>query len=367
MPAVAEPPKIVQLNEDDIDDIDWLIEQSLNLTDHIETTSPSAYAEENRYLPKSVTPKPGYYNYDVMPYLQEIVDCFDVNSAIREVNVKKGAQIGYTTGVLENAMMYSIGVVKSAPTMFLTVDADVAKLRLEANVIPMIQQSGLDKHIRSSDEGNKRKTGQTDKKLEWDGGGYLLPFGAKSPGKMRSFSIRFMLEDEIDGYKEVIGKDGDPCALVEARCKSYWQVRKILRGSTPLEKGTSKIDKYFEQGDQRYYFFKCLNSECREEQALRFSIDMGEGKPKAGLKYERDEDGVLIRESVRYVCPFCGHEHKESDKRKLLAKENARWKPTVKAKKAFCRSYHISGLYSPATMFTWADCIQSYLDAWDVD
>lgn len=343
------------------DDCTWLMEQLDELTHEIDITSPSQWAEANRYMPPSVTPLAGFFDYAVTPFLREIVDCFDVRSSIREVNFMKGAQVGWTSGVLENAIGYAIAVAKSAPVMFLTADAELAKLRLEAYITPMIQQSGLADMIQSSDELSGRKNGKTDKKIEWVGGGYLLPFGALNANKLRSFSIKYLLEDEIDGYPEKVGKDGDPCKLAEARCKAYWEVRKILRGSTPLLKGNSRIESAFNRGDQRYYMVHCKH--CKQAQSLRFTGETD--GDKWGLVWERDGDGNLIPESVFYKCQFCGGTHKESDKTRLFAA--GFWKATAKSVSPDVRSYHLSGLYSPAGMFSWAACVQSYLDAWDVD
>jgi phage terminase large subunit GpA-like protein len=121
--------------------------------------------------------------------------------------------------------------------MMVTADADLANLRLSTNIIPMIQSSGLEHLIRSSDEGNTRKTGKTDKKLEWIGGGYLVPFGAQNANKLRSLSIQFLLRDEIDGWPDIVGKDGDPIKLSADRTAGYEETRKILDLSTPAIKG----------------------------------------------------------------------------------------------------------------------------------
>src|SRR5690606_33039423 len=113
------------------------------------------------------------------------LDCVDVNSPVREVIVEKGAQIGYTAGVLENALLYWIVHVKNAPCMLVTADDELANLRLTSYILPMLQASGLSHLIVSSDENNPRKTGSTARKLEWAGGGWFIPQGAKSAAKLR--------------------------------------------------------------------------------------------------------------------------------------------------------------------------------------
>ena len=346
------------------DDVEWLLEKNENLTDEIIFVKPSEWAEQNRYLPEAVTPLPGLFDFDVMPFLKEILDCFDIRSPIREVSCMKGSQLGWTTGVLENVVGYSMDVVKSAPMMWVTAEADLASDRMDINITQMIQQSNLAENVRSNDELSTKKQGKTDKKIEWDGGGYLLGFGAKNPNKMRQYSIRFILEDEPDGYPLTVGKDGETCKAIESRAKGYWSVRKILRGSTPTEWAISKIRVHFEDGDQRKYMCKCLK--CKKEQELRFSGNNEETNQVYGLVYELDSDGKLIEDSVKYKCKFCGYEHIEATKRKLISEKNSRWVPTAIPKSKDIRSYHISSLYSPTQMFAWSQCVQAYLDAWDV-
>jgi phage terminase large subunit GpA-like protein len=346
--------------------LNWLSERIQKLTDNVVTLKPSQWAELNRYLPASVTSMPGYYSFDIAPYLREIVDNFSMNSPIREVDVMKGVQICFTVGVLENIVGYAIGHIRSAPIMFLTADADIAKIRLEANITPMIQQSGLEEHITSSDETNTRKTGKTDKKISWKGGGYLLPFGAKSAGKLRSFSIQILLQDEIDAYPDKVGKDGDPCKLAEDRTAAYEQSRKILRGSTPLISQTSKIQHSYELGDKRKYMVPCKH--CGQHQELSWTGTNEDGTVY-GIVWQLDDKGDLISESVKYLCKFCQGEHINDDKAWMYRNngEHCFWEPTKKAVHPHRRSYHINALYSPVGMQTWETQVRKWLEAWNTE
>jgi phage terminase large subunit GpA-like protein len=341
----------------------WIVEQVEELTDTIERVTPVQFNEENRYLPSSVTSMPGYIRYSVNPYMREIVNCFDINSPVREVNLKKGVQITYTT-VLESGLLYAIGVVKSLPCMLLTADKELASARVENNIIPMLNESDMGDLVRSSDEGNTRKTGKTANHIQWAGGGYLVPFGAQNAAKMRSFSICFMFKDELDAYPDIIGKDGDPDKLSDKRCSAYWESRKIFRGSTPLIKGVSKIDKAYENGDKRKYHVLCQSKTCRHPQPLLWEDKKGPG----GFKWDLDEEGLLDTESVRWCCIKCGHAHYEHDKVKLFSEEDgAKWIPTAKPKMPNVRSYHLPALYSPAGFFPWYQCVADWLAAWDVE
>jgi len=293
-----------------LSDREWLAQRFDALTTELDVTSPSEWAEKRRYLPPSVTSLPGFYRFAVAPYMREIVDCLGVDSPIREVSVMKGVQLGLTVGVLENAIGYYIDHVKTAPMMLVTADAELAKLRMESYITPMLQYSELDHLIKSADEKNTRKTGKTDKKLEWSGGGFLVPFGAVNANKLRSISIQVMLRDEIDGWPDVVGKDGDPIKLSGDRTAAYESSRKILDISTPLIKGSSKVTARFARGDQRYYFVCCFS--CGYSQSLRWSNTDPSTGVISGITWET-EGGRLVQDSVRYLCQNCGHAHTNDD------------------------------------------------------
>jgi len=342
------------------DDCEWLTDQILNIVDCQINITVSEWAEEKRYLPAQVTSMEGYYSFGVAPYLKEIANCMSITSRIQEVDFMKAAQVGATVGVLENTIGYLIDHVKSAPAIFLTADGGLAKRRVESNIIPMLLHSELYDLITSSDFRSARKTGLTDKKIEWVGGGYLLPMGAQNADTLRSFSIRFLLEDEIDAYPAKVGKDGDPQKLVEARTTAYHETRKILRISTPLIKGSSRITKGYEKGDQRKYLVPCKS--CKVKQELRFSGENKENGLVYGLVWELDGE-ILIPDSVRYICKHCGHAHRNSDKIWMLPR--GEWVPTSKARTPEHRSYHINALYSPIGMFPWSAIVLEWLEAWD--
>jgi phage terminase large subunit GpA-like protein len=346
-------------------DSTWLAQQIEAVTQEFKILRPSEWAERTRYLPPSVTALPGYYRFEVAPYTREILDCLSPDSPVREISWMKGVQICATTAVLENAIGYYMDAVGTAPMMLLTADAELAKLRLESYITPMIQHSGLEHLITSADETNNRKTGRTDKKIEWSGGGFLIPFGAQNANKLRSISIQILLRDEIDGYPDVVGKDGDPIKLSADRTAAYEVSRKILDISTPLIKGQSKIAQRFRRGDQRYYFVRCLK--CNFAQTLRWKRENKDTGEVTGITWEL-ERGHLVPDSVRYLCQECGHPHTNDDKTRLLSPAHgAEWRPTAEPEDPHHRSYHLSALYSPVGMQTWGACVMKWLDAWDVE
>lgn len=348
------------------DDRRWLAGQLLALTTDLEVVSPSQWAEARRYLPPTVTPMPGPFRFHVAPYTREIVDCLGVDSPIRHVSVQKGVQLCLTTAVLENAIGYYVEHVKTAPMMLITADGELAKLRLETQVLAMLQHSGLEHLIRSSDEGNSRKTGKTERKIEWQGDGFLLPLGAQNANKLRSIPIRVVLRDEVDGWPARVGKDGDPIKLSEDRTAAFEDSRKICDLSTPTIKGQSQIAKLFQLGDQRYYFVCCVA--CGHSQTLRWSRTKQATGEVSGIVWDTDASGHLVPGSTRYLCESCGHPHRNDDKTRLLSPDHgAQWRPTAEPAHPSRRSYHISALYSPVGMQTWDELVRKWLEAWDVE
>ena len=342
--------------------VDWLLDEIGGLTERMDRITPSEYNERFRYLPGSVASMPGYIRFEVNPYMREIIDCFDINSPVREVNLKKGVQITYST-MLESIVFYFAGHVRTLPMMYLTADKELATARIENNYIPMFNESDMSDIIRSSDLGNSRKTGKTKSHIQFAGGAYLVPFGARNADKMRSYSIAVMLKDEIDAWLSTVGKDGDPDTLSDDRCSGYWESRKIARGSTPLIKSDSKIEAAYRRGDQRKYMVLCKS--CGFPQYLRWETKDKETGVIGGFIWETEQD-TLILESVRYCCQNCGHEHHEHDKRNLFSEDHgAHWKPTARPAEPNIRSYHLPAMYSPIGMQPWYKCVSAYLKGFD--
>jgi phage terminase large subunit GpA-like protein len=341
---------------------DWLADEVDNIVETIEHITPAEFNEQNRYLPDSVTPLPGFIRFDINPYMREIVDTCDPRSPVREVNLMKGVQITYTTA-LESILLYYIAHMKTRPAMMVSADKELVKGRIENYILPMLNQSDMSHLIQSSDEGNSRKTGKTASHLQWEGGGFLVPEGANNAAKMRMWSILLMLKDEIDGWPIIIGKDGDPDQLTDDRCSAFWENRKIYRGSTPTVKATSKIWANYLRGDQRQYMVLCR--QCSYPQWLRWETKNKDNGLVGGLRYEVD-NGMLVPESVRYCCAECGHEHFERDKIKLFSHdEGAHWKPTANPAEPNIRSYHLPAMYSPYGFASWAKCVADYLKGFD--
>ena len=326
--------------------------------------SMSEWAEKKRSLPPGLSPIPGPWRWSNAPYLKEIADCLSSTSPVQQVFVMKGAQVGFTVGILENWIGYTIDE-DPGPMMFVSADADVAEESVELRVDRMIESAGLMPKIFSqSKQGNGKKTGDTKKKKEFPGW-FLLAVGPNSGGKLRSFSIQKLLEDEMDAFPQQIGgadgttkraAEGDPHTILRRRLDAYEMTSKNLGGSTPLVEQTSRIKKLFDAGDQRRYFVPCKH--CGAMQPLEWR-DKATGAYR--MIYDKDEAGNLIWSSVRYECAVCGKPWKNEDKAWFLPR--GEWRPTAVASQPNYRSYHLPALLSPVWARSWESICQEWIAA----
>ena len=321
----------------------------------------SDWARAKRYLPAELTTKPGNYDPDYTPYLIEPMDRLSASDPCRKLVVMKGAQVCFTTGILENFIGYTIEHDPSG-FLYMSADADLTKLGMELKVDRMLHFSGL-KHLLGAADGSTKRSGDTAMRKEFPGG-FLMAAGARNPGKLRSTAVRKGALDECDGMPLVIGgigaEEGSPVDLFEKRTDTYRSSRKILYGSTPLVTQTSVIYPLFMLGDQRRYYVPCRH--CGEMQVLEWH-GVREDKTPFGFVYDYDKHGQLIEESVAYECKHCTKWFYNYDKSWFLPR--GEWRPHARTQEPGLTSYHIPAFLSPVGMYDWAGIIQKWVKAWD--
>lgn len=343
---------LIQWADDDILYIEDMVRKYLQPR---KKTDIINYIEKTRVLNERVSAIPGLYNYKITPYLREIIRNFDEDSPIQYVDFMKGAQIGATVGIDENLMIYLIGN-SPAPILFLASTLEVAEQIFALRMNPSIEESGLGHLIKSANKNKKsRETGNTKNYKSFDGG-FIQIGGLQTISKLKSFSIKVLIITEADEAKSDVGGQGNAITLAERRTDAYSLMRKILIESTPkMATGESYIEERFLKGDQRYYHVPC--KDCGELQILEFER----------LKYELDENGILIPSSVHYECKYCGSHWKEADKEYFLKTfedgGKAKWIPLAKSKNPNRRSYHLSSLYAPIGFRSWESIVYDYIEA----
>jgi phage terminase large subunit GpA-like protein len=327
---------------------DEVLDMIRGLSERATTLTVSQWAERKRVLTSELSSLPGPYRFSVTPYLREIADCFSESSPVQRVAVMKGSQVGLSVGVLENVLGYIVDEVPG-PALFVSGDRSLAEDTMSLRIDRMLESAGLSDRIFAQVENKHgRRTGDTRSTKEFPGG-FLRAVGPNTGSKLRAFSVRYGLLDELDAWPAEAKLEGDPVRLVERRTDAFERVRKILYISTPLVDQSSKIKPLFDGGDQRYYYVPCKH--CGAMQALQFE----------NLRYETDDAGRLVWDSVHYVCEECGGTWKNHDKAWMLPR--GEWRPTAEPSEPNYRSYHISALYSPVGMRSWESiCAQWITD-----
>lgn len=324
----------------------------------LSTIKPSEWTEKNRTMDSSVSRYKGRFSYDVTPYTREIVDCLAPDHPARIVAVMKGAQIGFSTGVIEPGVGWIISQ-QPGNVLFLTGHADLAEEAV-AKIDHMIDSCGIRHLIRPTIKRVRAmKTGDTNLKKEFPGGS-LVSGSAGNHKLLRQRSVMYGFIDDFDAAKSSTKESGSTRKMIEQRFAAYSDKMKLFYISTPELKQTSNIEPVFLLGDQRKFHIPCPC--CGEYINLCWSVPIeGSEKEIGGITYKLDNNSKLIDGSVGYICQKCGGFFDDSNKYELnLAGE---WRPTAEPSVQGYYSYHISSLYAPPGMYDWAHYVRQYLEA----
>lgn len=318
---------------------------------------PSEWAEQNRFMTSDVSSMEGMYSFKNSPYIREIVDRLSPNDPCRIIAIMKGAQLGLSTGFIENGIGWIISQ-QPGNILFLVGHDDLVEKAMK-KVDNMIDTTGIRPLIRSNaNRAKNNKSGDKDRLKEYPGG-YLM-LGPTNHKTLRQVSMRYGFIDDFEAMKGDTKESGATVPLIMQRFSTYAKSMKLSFISTPEVKDTSNIEPEYLKGDQRKYFIPCPC--CGEFITLEWETDsiIDEGS-KAGIYYEIDETGSLIENSVGYVCQMCGGFFTDQVKTELLL--SGEWRPTAVPKSKEYTSYHISSLYGPTFMFGWKHYVQQYLEA----
>ena len=299
----------------------------------------SEWADENRILSSIASSEPGKWQTSRTPYLQEIMDCLSPHNPCERVILMKGAQIGGTE-CGNNWMGFCIC---NAPGPMLVVNptTEMAKRNSKMRIDPAIESCPVLKEKISSPRA--KDSGNTILLKEFPGG-ILILTGANSPVGLRSMPVRYLFLDEVDGFPDDAGSEGDPVDLAVQRTATFSN-RKIFMVSTPTIKDASRIEQAFLEGDQRYYYVPCPS--CGHMQILRWK----------NLVF----DPKKLTEAC-YKCEKCGDLWHDWQKDQILSK--GKWIAHHPENKKIA-SFHLSSLYSPHGWTSWTEIARDFLNSKD--
>lgn len=279
----------------------------------------SQWAEKEFVLSAEGSAEPGRYYVSRAEYQRGMLDAVS-DPGVKEVVFKTSAQVGKTT-VLLIAIGYT---AHHAPAPMLLIEPTLemteafSKERLEPAIRDVPAMARVFPPEKSRSSGNTLRH----KKFP---GGFIALAGANSPTSLRMRAIKIVLADEVDAYPVSAGTEGDPVELARQRTQTFYDA-KLVAASTPTHKGASKIDRMFEESDQRYFLVPC--PECSTFQRLVWEqVRWTKGKP----------------ETAYYECPHCGCPMEDHEIKRAV--RYGHWKAHAPFNGR--AGFHISALYSP--------------------
>ena len=294
--------------------------------------SLSEWADEYAYLSAESSAEGGRWH--TLPYQKAIMDAI-TDPKIEQVTVMKSARVGYSK-ILNHIIAYHIhqdpcGIMVVQPTI-----EDAAGYSKE-EIAPMIRDTKVLTNLVS--DAKTRDSNNTILQKQFPGG-VLSLVGANSARGFRRVSRRIVLFDETDGYPASAGTEGDQIKLGIARTQYFWN-RKIVAGSTPTIKDFSRIERLFEQSDQRRYYVPCPH--CNHMQYLRWP----------NMRWENDDPST-----ASYACEECGALIPHSKKRWMV--ERGEWRPTQPGNGRHV-GFHVWAAYSYSPNAEWSNLVEEFL------
>ncbi|WP_310630812.1 phage terminase large subunit family protein [Paraburkholderia sp.] len=304
----------------------------------------SEWAERYAVLSRETSAQTGRFR--AFGYQKGMLDAV-TDPSVEKISVMKSARVGYTK-LMDHAVGFFIHQDPS-PILVVQPRVDDAESYSKTEIAPMLRDTPVlaaiagDQKAKNSDQTILAKT--------FRNGSSLTLVGANSPAGFRRITSRVVMFDEVDAYPvDGAGNEGDQIALGTKRSETFWN-RKIVLGSTPTVKGYSRIEKSFSESDQRYFFVACPH--CGEHQVLEWG---GPDTPH-GMKWDKDEHGNGIPDSVYYVCRHNGCLIHEADKADMVT--NGEWRATKPFKGH--AGFHIWAGYSLFPNACWSNLVTEWL------
>ena len=180
----------------------------------------------------------------------------------------------------------------------------------------------------------------------------LVSYFQGGGSKIVSKSCKIVIMDEVDAV--LPPPNTDPVADLKKRTRSYNSSICFLISTPTVESG--RIWKNFLKGSQGYWHLRCKG--CGELTMKSCDIH--------NLQFESDQNEQigerLVRaDSIRLICPKCGHQHTEADKNWMNM--NGGYIHLVPERLQTAPSFQIGALASQLPSLSWQNIAQAQLEA----
>lgn len=192
-------------------------------------------------------------------------------------------------------------------------------------------------------------------------GGWIRCGGSHTGRTFRRIEPDVAIGDELDGWPQSAGTEGDQVELMRRRLQSV-AFPKLVLGSSPGVKGGSRTEKAFLESNQQMLFLPCPH--CDHGQRLRF------GSPDVdyGLKFSTESEEEA-RRTAHFLCEHCRGkiEHRQHQAKMM---EQAQWVAGHRDAKgewvigsdvATHAGFHIWAAHSPDPQVAWGEIAAQFV------
>ena len=285
------------------------------------------WAEEHLVLPSTVTPFPGPFNTDLMPYVRKPLEEWgDGKCSI--LTLCWSAQSGKTTSEII-ALFYDL-VFGTFNSMMVMPTEEMVRAFVSERIEPIIEANPMLKElIKKGRSDNKALV----KKLN---DGKILNFAwSNSATQLSSRTVGQILFDEVDKYPAKVNREADPISLGMERMKLIPNNKAFITSTVTVKENF--VYRYYESGSQSHFYVPCVK--CGYRFCLEWEL----------VKFDNQENLSIdeIGDTAYIECPKCKGKIDDNDKKEMVTKgewvdHNLRASPSN-------RSYRINEIYSPIT------------------
>jgi hypothetical protein len=287
------------------------------------------------------------------PYQREILEACD-NPSVQEVTIQAGQRLG-------KSQLWKFSMLKRVHDgglsgLIVYPSLDLGERTNKDTVVPLLQT--LPEATKDlAQRGNKLKSSfhlpSLSSVIYFLGGG----------SQVISSTANWVVLDESDFVELQQSDDEDKnmsqIKALRLRMQSFKQ-RMMIVCSSPSQFG-GVVHQNWKRGSMGEWNLRCLHcGELSPVKQLAFYLD---GNKWAGLQWRKNENGEVIEDSIRWICPHCQHEHTYADAPKMNELgQFIHQRPN----NTLHRSYQIGALANPQ-LWTWREIAQAQEDAIDGD
>lgn len=288
------------------------------------------------------SPYGGAFMISETPWLREPLRAI-TDPDVEEVWVMSGAQLGKTT-MLQGGIAWTLAE-DPGPSIVVADSGDALENLAENKINPVLESCEPLARVMPEERGKK-------KKLKIDFPQCTLMMGPANDSFLRSHSIRYVWGDEVSAWK--------PGNVQRAKKRTTrWANRKKVFVSTP-KRNTDDFSIGWDTGSQEEWHLRCQG--CSELISPDFTTVI-KWDTNDETKPEGKWDFAKLRETVRLVCPHCGHKHKHTAENARRMNDRGEFVKMNQGANPRVRSFRFTAICLPPAVASWEDLVEEFLRA----